>query len=1084
MKKVLYKALAIGLALCMLLPLGVCSVFAADGDASGNSSSSNMTVEEIKELLGSLTYQEYQKLYADKAVGKGKLVIDAKNFDVSTTTAEVIKLENYEGASSALLIPDDGRVTWNFDITSEGLYNVEIKYYTLEGYDVDGDGKLTEGVDVISRGNSIERAILIDGSYPFKESRYCEFQRVWTDVYVQCEYVQDKKEGYIYQYKEKSAKDWINFEYDGYVAIPLLEEGQKATDLYDFRAVNKNDTTQVLEVTVANTAKRNGFELDKFGNEIRPEKVQAPTWCVGLAADSTGYAEDPFAYFLTKGAHSITLESVQEPIVIESVTIYAEERLAGTLPSYEEYKALHSGKPTPSADKIRIDAEMPKHTSAEILYPTYDRTSAITEPQDSALIFLNTVGGDKWQTVGQWIEWDFVVEESGLYEIVPRFSQDGLAGMYVSRSLTIDGKVPFEEANRIQFNYSDNWQVKPFGSGEEAYKFYFEKGTHTIRLNVVLGQMAEVIQEVEECLNIINSYYMKVLMLTGPDPDDYRDYEFASRMPDVLEGFLEASKRLKAVSAELEAVIGEKGDHSVTLDNIAQLCEMMGEDEDNIAPSFDTLKSYIGNLGTWIMDSRNQPLELDYIDIVPAGGEYGQAEANFFEAMGYELGQFIMSFFSDYSGYGARSINADAETKTIEVWTSTGRDQASIIRSMISDDFTPNSNIMVDLKLITGATLLPATLSGTGPDVAMSIGTESIVNYAIRGAIRPLNVDNEEKGWKKFDGFDEHIKSFSNAAMIPLTLYGEAYALPETQSFSVLFYRMDILASLGVEIPRTWDDVYAMLPELQTNYLQFGMGNSLGGLQIFLYQRTDANGNQVQLYKDPINNDPKTFGMEINLDSDVALDCFKQMSEFFTMYDFPKTYDFANRFRSGEMPLAIADYTAYSQLTIFAPEIRGLWGFTLIPGTLSADGKVNHTTNSAVAGIMMLDDCEEPEASWEYMKWWTGADAQSKYGIEYKALLGASGQYATANLEALERMPWTSSERQTLAQCFDWLTATPELPGGYIIGRNVEFAFLKVYNDSADPVESLLDYIDAINSELSRKRKEFDLPVREDFIEK
>lgn len=222
--------------------------------------------------------------------------------------------------------------------------------------------------------------------------------------------------------------------------------------------------------------------------------------------------------------------------------------------------------------------------------------------------------------------------------------------------------------------------------------------------------------------------------------------------------------------------------------------------------------------------------------------------------------------------------------------------------------------------------------------------------------------------------------------------------------------------------------------------------------------------------------------MEINLDSDVALDCFKQMSEFFTMYDFPKTYEAANRFRSGEMPLLIADYTLYSQLTIFAPEIRGLWGFTVIPGTKNEDGEVNHTVNSGVSGIMMLHTCADKEAAWEYMKWWTGKNAQSEYGNEYKALLGASGQYATANMEALKSMPWTASEMQTLEQCFGWLTATPEMPGGYIIARNVEFAFLRVYNDSADPVESMMEYIDAINSELSRKRKEFDLPIREDFI--
>ncbi len=1073
--KALRKALALSLALAMILPLGLCSVFAAEGSSDGsNAPSSGTNIEQIQELLNSLSYQEYLKRLPDSSVVKDTIVLKGDAYDKDATDADVVVLNNYEGAATALLTPDTGKTTWTFEVKKTGFYNIELKYFPLESYDRNRDGKIEEDKDVISHGNTVERALLIDGQYPFKESRYCEFQRVWTDLYVQCEFVKDKKADYVYQYKLKTEDEWTNFAYDGYVTIPLLDEGVKATDVYEFRAVNRKDASDVItDVVVEETARRNGFELDKFGNEIRPEKVQAPEWCVKMAGDSTGYNEEPFAYYLTAGTHTLTLEAVQEPMVIESVKLYAGELLAETMPSYKEYADQYKNKAAAAGDKIRIDAEMPTKTSHEILYPTYDRSSAITDPQDAALIYLNTVGSDKWQTVGQWIEWSFRVEEAGMYQIVPRFIQDGLAGMYVSRSLTIDGKIPFEEATRLQFNYSSGWQSSPLGNEDGAYAFYFDKGEHTIRMEVVLGNMAQVIQEVEQCLNNINNYYLKVLMLTGPDPDEYRDYEFGSHLPDVLEGFRAESKKLYDISAKLEAVIGEKGDHSVTLDNIAQLCEMMGTDEDNIAPSFETLKAYIGNLGTWIMDTRNQPLEFDFIEIVPVGGQLAASEANFFETLGYELSQFIMSFFSDYSGYGARSINADADTKTIEVWTSTGRDQASIIRSMISDDFTPNHNIMVDLKLITASTLLPATLSGTGPDVAMTIGTGDIVNYAIRHAIQPL---------QDFEGFDEHVKSFSEAAMIPLTLYGDAYALPESQSFSVLFYRMDILSQMGVEIPDTWDDIYAMLPELQTNYLQVGMGNSLPGLQLFLYQREDANGNQIQLYKDAIEGNPETFGMEINLDSDVALDCFKQMSEFFTMYDFPKAYEAANRFRSGEMPLLISDYTLYSQLTIFAPEIRGLWGFTLIPGTVNNKGEVNHTNNSAVSGIMMLHNCQEQAEAWDFMKWWTGADAQSKYGIEYKALLGASGQYATANTEALYRMPWTASERQTLHQCFEWLTATPELPGGYIIARNVEFAFLKVYNNSADPVESMLEYIDDINSELTRKRKEFDLPVREDFM--
>ena len=1068
MKKVLHKALALGLALVLLLPLGIGAAFADSQQA--DAPSTNMTVDQIKELLSSLGYQEYKALHNKQNPGKATLEILGADYDTQLTDAKVVVLDDGFGAGKVLITPENGRTVWKIQVPTAGLYNIEIEYYPLESYDVNGDGKITDGEDILSRGNTIERAILIDGEYPFKESRYCEFQRVWVDVYVECQYVKDKKADLVYQYKLKTEEKWTNFVYDGYVTLPL---GQ--SDNYEFRAVQKDDPSVVHAVTVEKKSLRDGFELDRFGNEIRPEKIQKPQWCTVMAKDSTGYTEEPFAYFLGAGEHTLTLEAVQEPMAIKSITIYAGDRLSGTLPSYQDYAKQYAGKTAADVETIRIDAEMPDATSHEILYPTYDRTSAITDPQDAALIYLNTVGSDKWQTVGQWIEWSFDVEADGLYQIVPRFIQDGLAGMYVSRSLMIDGEVPFLEATRLRFNYSTNWQAQPLGNGTDPFSFFLTKGTHTIRMEVVLGEMAQVIQEVEQVLNLINDCYLKVLMLTGPDPDEYRNYEFASHLPDVLEGFDSASKRLYAVSKQLEEIIGEKGDHSVTLDNIAQLCEMMAKDEDKIAASFETLKTYIGNLGTWIMDSRNQPLEFDYIEIVPVGGQLPQAEANFFQGLGYELGQFIMSFFSDYSGYGARSINADAETKTIEVWTATGRDQATIIRSMISDDFTPNHNVMVDLKLISAATLLPATLSGTGPDVAMTNTTESIVNYAIRHAILPL---------QDFEGFDDHVKAFSNAAMVPITLYGDTYALPETQSFSVLFYRMDILAQMGVEIPQTWDDIYAMLPELQTNYLQVGMPSSLPGLLLFLYQRDDANGKQVQIYKEGLADVENSFGMEINLDSDVALDCFKQMSEFFTMYDFPKTYDFANRFRSGEMPLAIADYTLYSQLTIFAPEIRGLWGFTLIPGTMNAKGEIDHTNNSTVAGVMMLHTCENKEQAWDYMKWWTGAEAQSKYGIEYKALLGASGQYATANMEALYSMPWTAAERQTLRQCFQWLTATPELPGGYIIARNVEFAFLNVYNNSADPVESMLQYIDAINSELSRKRQEFDLPIREDYINK
>ena len=43
--------------------------------------------------------------------------------------------------------------------------------------------------------------------------------------------------------------------------------------------------------------------------------------------------------------------------------------------------------------------------------------------------------------------------------------------------------------------------------------------------------------------------------------------------------------------------------------------------------------------------------------------------------------------------------------------------------------------------------------------------------------------------------------------------------------------------------------------------------------------------------------------------------------------------DFPNRFRTGEMPIGIVDYTTYNMLTVMAPEIKGLWDFTMVPGS-------------------------------------------------------------------------------------------------------------------------------------------------------
>ena len=95
------------------------------------------------------------------------------------------------------------------------------------------------------------------------------------------------------------------------------------------------------------------------------------------------------------------------------------------------------------------------------------------------------------------------------------------------------------------------------------------------------------------------------------------------------------------------------------------------------------------------------------------------------------------------------------------------------------------------------------------------------------------------------------------------------------------------------------------------------------------------------------------------------------------------------------------------------------------------------------------------------------------------AIMGPSAKYNTANRSALAELPWTMEEYTQISAQFENLAAVPNYPGAYIIGRYTSFAFLSAYNEKADPVESLMGYINTINKEITRKREEFGLETLE-----
>jgi hypothetical protein len=178
-------------------------------------------------------------------------------------------------------------------------------------------------------------------------------------------------------------------------------------------------------------------------------------------------------------------------------------------------------------------------------------------------------------------------------------------------------------------------------------------------------------------------------------------------------------------------------------------------------------------------------------------------------------------------------------------------------------------------------------------------------------------------------------------------------------------------------------------------------------------------------------------------------------------------------------------------LKVFATEIEGLWGFYPLPGLEVTDEKgntvldengnpvINNVAVSACSAIVMIVGCDNEYNAWQFMKWHVGAECQSDYSEEMCAIIGPSAKHSTANLEALQDMPWTTEELKQLQAQFNTLASIPNYPGSYIIGRYTHFAFLSAYNDNEDPTEELLSYITTINKEITRKREEFELETLE-----
>ena len=825
------------------------------------------------------------------------------------------------------------------------------------------------------------------------------------------------------------------------------------------------------------------------GNEVRPNQVEPEfddiEYRTQFFGDSRKYSSLAYLFYLdgeTDNNITLTLRSIREPLAIKSITLKKEQELI----EYSDFISnvtndmIYSGADI-QFEGERVDGEtLTKITkSSPTLFGISDFSSPNTNPYHPYYIRFNTMGGYNWRTVGDWIEWEVNMPEAGYYYISLRARQDINRGLFSGREVKVNGEFQFLESRNVEFTYSGSFENYTLGNDEESYLFYFNEGVNTVSMEVALGDLGPIIQNVNQSVQVLNDLYRQSVQIMGVIPDKYIDYDLQDKIPDMLETIENEEARLTSIIEELLIMNEGSGDQIVIIQKMQVLLGRLKEDPEEMKNNLKLFQNNSSALSTWVLGATEHALEIDSFTI--HGGSIDEnAEPSIFVKVYYEIVRFFSTFYVD-TGSIETDIVATEDQTTITVWVPTGRDQAQIIRNLIDENFSIQyPNINVNLQLIPQDVILPSTLAGVGPDVVLQVGQNLVdglsvgssglpMNFAMRGA----SVDLSTFSCSNYTELcDSNIEEFSTveswyypSAFEQVKFLGGVYGIPETQEFLMLFYRKDILDNLGLEVPTTWLEVEQMIPDLQVNNFEFYMPSTIQMYTSLLYQYGGT------LYQ----GEGDDYGIQTGLLEDEAMQAFQKWTNFYTSYDFDVIADFGNRFRTGEMPIGIQSYTMYNLLSVFAPEIKGQWGFAQLPALVEGE----HLSVSQGNYSMMLDDTEDKLAAWTFIQWWTDDDIQLLYGRSLEGLLGAAARYPTANINTLEKLPWPTEHREQILAQFEDVVGYPEVPGGYMTARQIDYAFRSVINTGQNPLEALYLYTEDIHDELTRKRKEFDLSTNE-----
>ncbi|TDL33123.1 extracellular solute-binding protein [Jeotgalibacillus sp. S-D1] len=793
---------------------------------------------------------------------------------------------------------------------------------------------------------------------------------------------------------------------------------------------------------------------DENGNERIPAKASIPEWSSLYAEDASHLQDDPLVYWLEEGSNTITLEGLRGEVLFGDVTLESPEKL----PSYEQYTA-DLNETAAGEGLVTTEAEKFIHLNS-----SYIRPEALNDPDvvpyENGKRLLNVINADSWSESGQEMTWEVQAPKDGLYAISMKVKQNKGTGGPVFRTVKINGEVPFKEVQSYLIPHSSSWQNVTFGAGkDEPYLFYLKEGSNELSLEASAAPYQAAVDEISSIMSEIDELALSIRKLTGNQQDRSRSWEITEYIPEIETKLTDWADRLNQLGKEVQSMTGEQSESkefvSIALseEKLRGLAEKPNEIPVRMTELSEGSNSVSQLLANLIIDMTATPLSIDRLYVHDETEPLPSAALNWWGS----AREGIKSFFASFTQETLSTSETDEETLT--VWVNRPRQYVELMQTMVDETFTEETGIKVKLSLMPDEQkLILASSAGTQPDLALGVSNWLPYEMAIRGAVEDL---------RQFDDFTEYSKQFSPGAFLPMMIDDGVYGLPETQDFFVQFYRKDILNELNTPVPDTWDDVVEILPELQ----RYGMNYYTpiaGAIGFKPFQTTAPYIYQFQgdMYAED--------GMSTAIDDEQALNAMTFMTNLNTIYSMPlQVPNFYNHFRYSTLPIGISSFTTYVQLTSAAPEIAGWWDIALHPGIENDEGEVERWTTGSGQSDMIFKGTDQPDESWELMKWWMSTETQTEFASTLQVLYGPEYMWNTANLDAFIALPWPEEHKDVILEQWKYLKEVPKIPGAYLVERELSNIWNRIVFDGENPRSAIDDSIIAIDREITRKMEEF-----------